>query len=338
MTALDTTILDAVGRHLFLGFNGTTPDGDLRARLRFFRPGGLVLFRRNIESEAQLRDLVAAVSAWALEELKRPLLWAIDEEGGTVQRLRAIHGSMPSALELASRGPSEVERVADETAGRLRRLGISINFAPVLDVVEDPDRHFLGTRALGSDPEEVGELGARWIRAQQALGVLAVAKHFPGLGPAGLDPHDHLPVLKGVSRKEMTRQLLPFRRAVEAGVAGVMTSHAVYECWDEQWPGTLSSVINRGILREQLGFQGVLFSDDLDMEAIRGRYEPETLVRQTLLATVDALLVCQHEEGAEPLLRALHDAVRRHADLRDAHRKSLERQDSALALCFDIAP
>jgi beta-N-acetylhexosaminidase len=337
MTTLDTTILDAVGRHLFMGFRGTTFDDDLRARLRSFRPGGLVLFGRNIEGPGQIRELVAAVSAWAREALQRPLFWAIDEEGGSVQRLRSVHGSLPSAMDLAAQGPSRLERVVAETAERLRRLGVSINFAPVLDVVEDPDRHFLKSRALSSDPARVGELGARWIRAQQARGVLAVAKHFPGLGPADLDPHDHLPVLHGVSEERMTRQLVPFRRAVEAGAGGVMTSHAVYACWDDQWPGTLSPVINRGVLREQLGFQGVLFSDDLDMEAIRGRYEPETLVRQGLLATVDTFLVCQHEDGVEPLLRALHDGVRRHRDLQEAHRRSLRRLDAALALCFDIA-
>ncbi len=328
---IDSTILDSVGRHLFLGFEGTCFSKELRYRLRLFRPGGLVLFRRNIQDRMQLQTLIAETSAWAEENLRRHLLWAVDEEGGPVQRLRSVYGELPAAHDAAASGPESVRGAARETARRLRDAGIHIDFAPVLDVVQDSRTHFLGKRAFGSDPEKVAEYGSLWITTFQKTGLAATAKHFPGLGTAVLDPHHHLPVVETPSPTFPERHLLPFRRAVDCGVRAVMTSHAVYPFWDTAWPGTLSETINREILRERLGFRGVLFSDDLDMKAILGRFDPETIVRRCLLATVDGFLVCQKMESPEPLLRAFHDSVRRHGDLRAAHERSLRRLDRLTA-------
>ncbi len=316
---------DTSGQHLFLGFQGTAWTETLRARLRAIRPGGLVLFRRNIQDADQLIDLIREADAWARTELGRGLVWAVDEEGGSVQRLAAVLGPAPAALELAEKGEDGLRRCVSETARGLRRLGIHVNFAPVLDVVEEPDCHFLGSRTLGKDPETTALLGAVWIQTLQENGIVATAKHFPGLGAAHLDPHHRLPVLEEDCTEKVRRDLLPFREAVRCGVRAVMTSHAVYRFWDPDWPGTLSVKINRELLREGWGFDGVLFSDDLDMKAVEGRYDPETIVRRCLLATVDGLLVCQDEQSAEILARALSDGIRRHGDLQEAHRRSVNR-------------
>ncbi len=325
---------DTSGQHLFVGFYGTTWTETLRARLRALRPGGLVLFRRNIENAEQLNDLIREADAWARAELGRRFLWAVDEEGGTVQRLSAILGPAPAALELAEKGEEAVARVVAETAQGLHRLGIQVNFAPVLDVVEDPRTHFLGSRSLGKVPERVARLGALWVQALQKHGVAATAKHFPGLGVAHLDPHERLPMLDEDSAEKAHQDLLPFQKAVTCGVRAVMTSHAVYRFWDADWPGTLSVKINKEVLRDAWGFGGVLFSDDLDMKAVGGRYEPETIVRRCLLGTVDGLLVCQDEHSAEILARALSDAIRRHGDLQEAHRRSLDRLRALSASFF----
>lgn len=316
---------DTSGQHLFLGFQGTAWTETLRARLRALRPGGLVLFRRNIQDAEQLTDLIRQADAWARTELGRGLVWAVDEEGGTVQRLAAILGPVPAALDLAEKGEDAVRCFVAETARGLRRLGIQVNFAPVLDVAEQPHCHFLGSRILGKDPETTARLGAVWIQTLQENGIVATAKHFPGLGAARLDPHHRLPVLDEDCAEKAQRSLFPFREAVRCGVRAVMTSHAVYRFWDPHWPGTLSVKINKELLRNAWGFNGVLFSDDLDMKAVGGRYEPETIVRQCLLATVDGLLVCQDEHSAEILARALRDGIRRHGDLQEAHRRSVDR-------------
>lgn len=325
---------DTSGHHLFLGFEGIAWTETLRARLSALRPGGLVLFRRNIQDAEQLRDLIQEAGAWARAELGRGLLWAVDEEGGTVQRLSALLGPAPAALELAEGGEDALLRCVSKTAGGLCDLGIHINFAPVLDVVEDPQSHFLGSRSLGSSPEATARLGALWIRTLQENGVAATAKHFPGLGAARLDPHHRLPILDEDCADKAHRDLLPFREAVRRGVRAVMTSHAVYRFWDADWPATLSVKINKELLRDRWGFGGVLFSDDLDMKAVGGRYDPETIVRRSLMATVDGLLVCQDENSADAFARALFDGIRRHRDLEEAHRRSLDRLRALSASFF----
>lgn len=325
---------DTSGQHLFLGFEGVAWTESLRARLRAVRPGGLVLFRRNIQDAETLKELIREAGAWARAELGRELLWAVDEEGGTVQRLSALLGPAPAALELAERGEEALSRCVTQTARGLRALGIHVNFAPVLDVVEDPQTHFLGTRSLGSSPEGAARLGALWIRALQENGVAATAKHFPGLGAARLDPHHRLPILEEDCAEKARRDLWPFQEAVRCGVRAVMSSHALYRFWDPDWPGTLSVKIGKELLRDRWGFGGVFFSDDLNMKAVGGRYDPETIVRRCLLATVDGLLVCQDENSADIFGRALFDGIRRHGDLEAAHRCSLHRLRALRASFF----
>lgn len=313
------------GEHLFLGFVGTEWTASLQAWLQALRPGGLVLFRRNVVDIAQLTALIHEANAWAHTSLGRPLLWAVDEEGGSVQRLASLFGPAPSAFELAKAGEEALQMHVVQTAQGLRRCGIQVNLAPVLDVVASPKEHFIGTRSLGNDTKKVARLGSLWIRCLQEHGIAATAKHFPGLGTARLDPHEQLPRVEAPAAAKARADLAPFYEAVHCGVRAVLTSHAVYSFWDADWPGTLSWKINRGLLRDRWNFQGVLFSDDVDMKAISGRYEPETIVRRSLLATVDGLLVCQDAQSAEALARALHDSVRRHRDLQEAHERSLNR-------------
>ena len=317
-----------LGSHLMVGFQGLCAGEQLVHLIREFAIGGIVLFRRNIEGPEQLRDLLEEAQAASRENLRRPLWVAIDQEGGTVQRLVPPFTQLPAAQELASQGP---EALADWTrtgARELRDLGVHINFAPVLDVVPEGEPHFLGSRSLGSDPEEVARLGRIWIRTLQENGVAATAKHFPGLGQARLDPHHHAPVVHWADDASRERDLIPFRAAIDEGVHCVMTSHALYPDLDPKWPATFSPVINQQWLRERLGFQGVLCSDDLDMAAVRNRYTWEDSVRQGLQATIDLFLLCQEPGHLEPFARALSDGVRSHYSLAEAHQKSLRRLEN----------
>jgi len=313
------------GIHLFIGFRGVGLEDELKHLIREYRPGGIVLFKRNIEGGEQLKTLVASAQALAMEELKRPLFFGIDQEGGTVQRLSPHFRSIPSARSLAEQGPEAVARWAAICAADLREIGIQINFAPVLDIVSEGKEHFMETRSFGSIPAKVSDLGTIWIETLQANGVSATAKHFPGLGRAELDPHHFAPVIADEKGDDSHMDLIPFRSAVRAGVNCMMTSHAVYRAVDNLHPATLSHEISHKWLRERLGFGGVLFGDDLDMAAISENYSPEETAFLGLSCSTDFFLLCQKSESIEPMYRAIADQLDRNQSLQRFHRATIQR-------------
>ncbi len=316
---------DQPGIHIFAGFKGIRLEEELKNLIEEIRPGGIVLFRRNVESPQQVKDLVAGAQELARAKLGRPLLVAIDQEGGTVQRLAPHFTRLPSADSLASQGASAITQWTTTAAADLKEIGVQINFAPVLDIVPEMPDHFMFSRSLGSAPETVSRLGKTWIDALQDHGISATAKHFPGLGRAELDPHHFSPAITEDSPEEFRRHLIPFQAAIDAGVHCIMTSHAVYPAMDPGRPATLSRIINHTWLRERMGFTGVLFSDDLDMAAICENYPPETVIRKGFECSLDFFLLCQKSESIEPFYRELTDRLRDDSGLRDAHSQSLKR-------------
>ncbi len=319
-----------IGKRLFIGFPGTSLGDGLDDLIRAVGPGGIVLFGRNIESIAQLRGLLKDAQALSLRVSKRKVWVAVDEEGGPVQRLKDLIGPALSARKLSEAGSQALIETVKTTAGHLRSLGIHINFAPVLDLGTEPGVHFLKDRALSADPEQVAHLGRLWIETLQREGISATAKHFPGLGQADLDPHHHLPVVKRAGHERWRLDLAPFQAACLAGVHGMMSSHALYDHWDPLRPATLSPRVGLELLRNRLAFRGVLFSDDLDMEAIRGRYPDSQVVRQGSEASIDVFLLCQYPERIEGFFRNLRDAIEQDSACRRAHHESLRRMDKTL--------
>jgi len=326
--------LDEPGIHIFVGFKGLDIDEELKHLIAAFRPGGIVLFRRNIEGPEQVRNLIAEAQAFSREHLARPLLIAIDQEGGTVQRLAPHFTELPAARMLASRGPDAVSHWASIAADDLRSLNIHINFAPVLDVAREGIGHFMESRSFGSHPSDVSALGSVYIRVLQEHGISATAKHFPGLGRAELDPHHFAPVIQGNDRKKFESDLIPFQAAVAAGVHCFMTSHAIYPGIDPGLPATLSHEINYRILRKSMGFGGILFSDDLDMAAISEHFPPEEVVRRGLACGTDFFLLCQRSESIEPFYRVLSNTIGEDTALRPALEESLERITALFQLHF----
>jgi len=321
-----------IGMHLLVGFSGTTLEEELKSLIKDFRIGGVVIFRRNIESPEQLQTLLAETQQFAAETMGRHLWVAIDQEGGPVQRLIPPFIQLPSARDLATQGPEAISEWSARAARELRKLGIHINLAPVLDVVPEGKTHFMTERSLGSDPKQVAQLGQIWIKALQEQGISATGKHYPGLGRSALDPHHHAPVIRWENDEAMAEDLLPFRQAIQAGVHCIMTSHAFYPDMDSNWPATLSPTINLEWLRNRLGFQGVLFSDDMDMAAVSARYTFEEMARQGLGATLDFFLLCQQTRNVELLHCALADAIDGDQNMADLHRRSLMRIDRFRAL------
>jgi len=292
------------GQLLMVGIPGPRMDGVARELVRDLRVGGIILFARNIESPEQVWELTRDLQRQAMAAAGRPLLLAVDQEGGRVQRLKAPFTIIPPARELGTaRTPEEVEYLARQVARELALVGINVNLAPVLDVPRSPACP-QWDRAYSSDPEWAARYGLAAIRGYLSGGVIPVAKHFPGLGDTMVDSHEVLPrALSNDARREA--DLLPFRQAVAAGAPMVMTAHLVAPEWDAAHPATLSPVALQEWLRRRLGFGGVIITDDLEMGAIATSLPAPQGAGAALAAGADLLLICQDWQAAWETARLL---------------------------------
>jgi beta-N-acetylhexosaminidase len=261
--------------------------------------GGLTLFAYNVQDRNQLRGLSATLPG---------LLLAIDEEGGDVTRLEWERGSStPGNLALGVVDDVELtEAVAGVIAADLADCGIGLNFAPVADVNTNPRNPVIGVRSFGSDPDLVARHVAAFVRGTQARGVVACAKHFPGHGDTATDSHLALPVASG----DWEAALVPFRAAIDAGVGSIMTAHLVVPALDDE-PATLSKRILTDLLRDELGYDGLVISDALEMRAVADLVGVEEAAVRSIAAGADALCVGHdlHEDAVERIHEALVGAV-----------------------------
>lgn len=318
-----------------LGFTGTLPTRGTVDTLRRTGAAGVLLLGRNVRTPAQTRDLVRGLR----RELGRPLIAAVDHEGGWVTRFTSGVTMFPGNAALGRAGePPLSRRTGARMAEELRAMGIGLNLAPVLDVAGPGYNPGIGIRSFGTSPKLVSRLGAAFIRGMQAKGAAACAKHFPGKGSAKVDAHLALPFIRS-PRAELSRaDLPPFRAAVRAGVRCVMTSHAVYPALDpSRSPATFSRPIAHELLRRGLGFHGVLISDDLCMGAVAERMPVPEAAVACLGAGHDLLIVAQapdtHADCAERVAAALK-AGELDAGAWDATRRRLR----GLCRLFDARP
>jgi beta-N-acetylhexosaminidase len=273
-----------------VGFDGAAAPPHLRA-LAARGVRHVILFTRNFESQAQLRDLCAAIDALGTPD--RPMLICADQEGGRVQRFRAGFTAIPSMRELGrSCDAAAITVRAAALARELRDVGIHFNLAPVLDVDSNPANPVIGERSLGADPMRVATLGTAFIRGMQSQGVAACAKHFPGHGDTGIDSHFDLPRLAHGRDRLDAIELPPFAAAIRAGVAAIMTAHVVFDALDPGVPATMSRAVIHDLLRVRLGFGGVVVSDDMEMKAIADHFGFEEAIVRGGSAGIDLFLVC----------------------------------------------
>ena len=251
---------------LMPGFVGTELPAWLAARLRAGL-GGVCLFGENVRNREQLRALTDAI-----RDANPAALIAIDEEGGDVTRLYDAVGSPYPGNALLGRinDPELTAQVASTVARELRAVGVNLNLAPDVDINSNPDNPVIGVRSFGADPELVAQHAAAWIRAHEAEGVPVSAKHFPGHGDTAQDSHHALPIVDASLDQLRERELRPFLAAVQSGASTIMTSHILLPALDADHPATLSSAILRDLLRDELGFDGVIVSDALDMAGASG--------------------------------------------------------------------
>ena len=286
------------------GFVGLTPPDWVRHRVADGL-GSVLLYARNIQSPEQVAALTAALRADAPD-----LVICIDEEAGDVTRLEARTGSSrPGNLALgAADDPELTSAVARHLGHDLAALGITLDYAPDADVNSNPDNPVIGVRAFGADPELVARHTVAWVRGLQSAGVAACAKHFPGHGDTGVDSHHDVPVIAADRAALDTCELLPFRAAIDAGVLAVMTGHLVVPAIDADRPATLSRPILTGLLREEMGFGGLIVTDGIEMQAVARRYGLAGAAVAALAAGADAVCV-GGEHADEETAAGLRDAI-----------------------------
>ena len=282
-------------------------DEDVRL-FRDTRAGGLILYRRNFESPARLSDLLTALES----ALDRRLLVATDHEGGRIVMLGGATTIFPDGLAMGAAGEEAFAyRQGLFEARELRRLGVDVNLAPVLDVLTERYSPNIGIRSYGKDPEVVARYGVARIRGMQRGGLSACAKHFPGKGHSPLDAHLKLPTIESTWAEMHAVHLRPFLEAIAAGVECVMTSHPVYPNLDPaRVPATFSRLIVEEYLRGQVGFRGAVFSDDLEMGAVSETCPIGEATVRAAAAGHDLLLVCHTEAAQRAAAAALLDAYR----------------------------
>jgi beta-N-acetylhexosaminidase len=282
-----------VGGLFILGFDGTAVDAALAETIRRWRPAGFILFRRNIGTPVQLATLCRDLRA--LYPPDQPPLISVDQEGGRVARLRAPFTELPAARVLGKlyerSGSLElVRRAAEVTAAELTAVGVNFNFAPVLDVDSNPANPIIGDRAYAQTPEIVSAVAREVIVTYQRRGLMACGKHFPGHGDTAADSHLELPLVPRDRESLEDIELPPFRDAAAAGVAALMTAHVLYPALDPDWPATLSRPILTELLRDEMGFEGLIVTDNMEMRGVWGRWPAAELTRRAVEAGCDLFI------------------------------------------------
>jgi len=322
-----------IGQLAIVGFKGYTVPAEVRELARQFDLGGVIFFARNVEAPEQVADLSRESQALAAEI---PLWVSVDQEGGRVARLKRPFTEWPPMMTLGRAGRPVDEtlavRFATALAAELHAVGISLDYTPVLDVLTNPKNPVIGDRALADRAEDVARLGSTIIRTLQAAGIAACGKHFPGHGDTSTDSHFEMPLIEHPPDRLEAVELVPFKAAIAADVASIMTAHILIPALDEQNPGTLSPAIIDGLLKQKLGYKGLVLSDDLEMKAISGRYGHSEATVQAIVAGCDAVLMCEPspekqmaalealiyavEEKRLPLAR-VEDAIARHRRVKE---------------------
>ena len=305
------------GQRLMVGFDGTDFSDEVKHLIGRLQVGGIILFAQNIESPEQIRDLCAAMQSHAAATGNPPLFMAIDQEGGQVARLKAPFTQFPGNPHMT--GEEDAIHFAEVTAAELSRAGINMNLAPVMDVAPRNINSIMTARAFGHDPAWVTRLGVKVISHLQQNQIMAVAKHFPGIGRTVLDSHLDLPNLDAELADLQSSDLIPFEASIAINVSGILLSHILYQNIDPNWPASLSPRIARDLLRGQMGFAGVTLTDDLDMGAIAKHFDIQTIIGQALEAEIDIVMICHKGPNIE---LAFEEMVKRFTDSPELNKKA----------------
>ncbi|MCP1421883.1 beta-N-acetylhexosaminidase [Paenibacillus xylanexedens] len=309
----DLTLEQKVGQLLMCGFHGQHADEQVTRLIRDYHVGGVIYFRRNVESVDQLTRLSAELQDMAAEAGALPLMISVDQEGGMVARIdQEGMTQVPGNMALGATGNPEYTLECARILGcELKNIGIDMNLAPVVDVNNNPLNPVIGVRSYGEHAESVAAHGVAAITGYQSQGIAATAKHFPGHGDTAVDSHLGMVTVPHDRNRLEQMELLPFRKAIEAGVDAIMTAHVMFPSIEpEPIPATLSYKVLTGLLREEMGFEGIIITDCLEMHAISKPYGVAEAAVRAVEAGADLILVSHTLQDQVAALEAIVEAVR----------------------------
>lgn len=301
---------EKVGQLVMVGVAGYEIDKRTQKLIETDHIGGIIFFKRNIKDIQQTLALVDSLHATNSVN-KIPLFLAVDEEGGRVSRIPDESQQVPTSQELGEINSAELSYQVGRVLGaRLKLYGLNMNFAPVLDINSNPDNPVIGDRSFGAEATVVSKLGIETMLGLQSQGIISVVKHFPGHGDTGVDSHIGLPAVNHDLERLRSFELVPFAAAVENKVDAIMIAHILLPQIDPDNPATFSKAIITDLLREEMGFTGVVITDDLTMGAIVNNFEIGAAAVNSINAGSDIVLVCHGYDQEEAVIRAIQEAVK----------------------------
>lgn len=319
---------EKIGQLFLIGFNGNRVTSEIREMITDYKVGGIIYFRRNVASISQIAKLSDELQELSINEGSGlPLIISIDQEGGLVNRITEIT-HFPGNMTLgATKNPELAQQSGKYIALELKALGINMDFAPVLDINNNPLNPVIGTRSFGGDPLLVANLGVAFIKGMQGEGVIACAKHFPGHGDTDVDSHLALPVIKYKKKHMLGVELYPFQQAINAGVDSIMTAHIYFPALDPEkgLPATLSHNILTGLLREELGFTGIIISDCMEMKAIAESFGTVAGTVKSIQAGADLILISHSIDKQREAIAAVVESVKEGSITKERINQSLLR-------------
>lgn len=303
------TLEEKIGQLLIVGFDGISIDDNIKELIESYKVGGFILFSRNIVDKNQTLKLLNDLKA-SNSKNNIPLFLSIDEEGGIVSRLSKIYNKLPEAVKLGQKNNKDLSFQYGELLGlRLKSLGFNLDFAPVLDINSNPKNPVIGSRAFGSNADVVINNGIEVMKGINSTNVISAVKHFPGHGDTSVDSHIQLPLVEKSLEELENLELLPFKKAIEEDVDMIMVAHILFSALDLDYPSTMSYKIMTELLREKLGFNGVVISDDMTMGAIINNYTLEEGVIRFLESGGDIALICHGKENPILVINKIKESI-----------------------------
>ncbi|TVP86124.1 MAG: beta-N-acetylhexosaminidase [Acholeplasmataceae bacterium] len=303
------TLQEKVGQLLMFGFDGYEINDHARRMICDHKAGNVILFARNIKDKQQLKKLVDDLQALALEQIGVPLFISIDQEGGMVIRIRKDGTHFPGAMTMAAAGDEHTAYDMGRRMGReLAWFGINMDFAPVLDVNNNPSNPVIGVRSFSDNPDKVAAFGSAFASGLQEH-VIATGKHFPGHGDTHLDSHLALPTVTHDLKRLESVEFKPFKFAIDRGIKAIMSSHIVFPAIDPEFPATLSHAHLTELLRGRFGFKGLIATDCMQMKAIRNHYSTPEASLMAVRAGANILCVSHDEVYQTGAVKRLFEAV-----------------------------